>query len=58
MKNLQFTVIVVCFFTTISSNAQYQKAIDKAESKYEVGNYSAAASDIAKMQKKATQTKS
>ncbi len=54
MKNLQFITAVVCFLIVVTANAQYQKAIDKAEEKYEVGNYSGAASDIAKMLKKAT----
>ena len=54
MKNPQFTVLVICLFIAFSSKAQYQKAIDKAEAQYEVGNYSGAISGILKMQKKAT----
>jgi len=54
MKNLQFIIVGVCFLAATTANAQYQKAIDKAEEKYEVGNYSGAAADIAKMLKKTT----
>ena len=54
MKNLQFIITAICVMLAISASAQYQKAIDKAEEQYEVGNYSGAISGILKMQKKAT----
>ncbi len=54
MKYLQFIVVVVCLFVIVPATAQYQKAIDKAEASYEVGDYSKARSGILKMQKKAT----
>ncbi|MEP1093842.1 MAG: CHAT domain-containing tetratricopeptide repeat protein [Cyclobacteriaceae bacterium] len=54
MKNLLFILAIACFCIAIPAKAQYQKSIDKAEEKYEVGNYSGASSDIAKMLKKTT----
>ncbi len=54
MKNLQFITFIICLFIATSTNAQYEKSIDKAEAKYEVGDYSGASKEIAKMLKKAT----
>lgn len=54
MKYLQFVITAAFLFSTLLSSAQYQKAIDKAEVKYEVGDYSGASKGIAKMQKKAS----
>ncbi|MEQ9403023.1 MAG: CHAT domain-containing tetratricopeptide repeat protein [Cyclobacteriaceae bacterium] len=54
MKYIQFTITAACLFTAIHVNGQYQKSIDKADEKYEVGDYTGARKDIAKMQKKAT----
>lgn len=54
MKYLPFIISAAFLFSSLFTNAQYQKSIDKAEEKYEVGDYSGARKDIAKMQKKAT----
>lgn len=56
MKYLQFITTAALLFsiTTVDAQNSYQKAIDKAEEKYEVGDYSGAGAGIAKMQKKAT----
>lgn len=54
MKYLQLTAIIVCTFLSTTVFGQYEKSVAKADEKYEVGDYSGAYSEIAKMQKKAT----
>ena len=54
MKFLQSALVVILFVCFFNSNAQYQKAIDKADEKYESGDYSSARKQIQKMKKKAT----
>lgn len=44
---------MLCFSIT---NAQYQKSIDKADDKYESGDYASARKEIAKLKKKATKS--
>ena len=52
-QSVLLAVLMVCF-TTI--NAQYQKYIDKADEKYESGDYSSARKQIEKLKKKATKS--
>lgn len=52
MKYLQFIILIACLLIGSTTQAQYQKAIDKADEKYEVGNYSGAYAEIDKLQKK------
>ena len=54
MKYSHFIIALICLLVINSVQAQYQKAIDKAELSYEVGDYTKAQKGIAKMQKKAT----
>ncbi len=56
MKYLQSALVVALVLFVFTSNAQYQKAIDKADEKYESGDYSSARKQIAKMKKKATKS--
>jgi len=54
MKYIQSTLVCIALLTCSLANAQYQKYIDKAEDKYEDGDYSSARKQIEKMQKKVT----
>jgi CHAT domain-containing protein len=54
MKYLQSALVCMVLLFSITSTAQYQKSLDKADANYEVGEYSKARKDIAKMKKKAT----
>lgn len=54
MKYLQPVLVFAILACSITVSAQYQKSIDKADANYEVGNYSKARKDIAKMKKKAS----
>lgn len=56
MKNFQSAIVVVLLLCFNVTNAQYQKSIDKADDKYESGDYSSARKEIAKLKKKATKS--
>ncbi|WP_421764417.1 CHAT domain-containing protein [Ekhidna sp.] len=56
MKYLQSALMVVLMLCVTFTNAQYQKYIDKADEKYESGDYSSARKQIVKLKKKATKS--
>ena len=56
MKYLQSALVVILVTSFLHVDAQYQKAIDKADEKYESGDYSSARKQIEKMKKKATKS--
>ncbi|WP_370089890.1 CHAT domain-containing protein [Ekhidna sp.] len=56
MKNFQSAIVVILMLCFSVTNAQYQKSIDKADDKYESGDYSSARKEIAKLKKKATKS--
>ena len=56
MKNFQSAIVVILMLSFSITNAQYQKSIDKADDKYESGDYSSARKEIAKLKKKATKS--
>ncbi|SNT15863.1 Tetratricopeptide repeat-containing protein [Ekhidna lutea] len=56
MKYFQSVLVVVLMLCVTITNAQYQKYIDKAEEKYESGDYSKARKQIEKLKKKATKS--
>lgn len=56
MKTLQSFIIVILMLVASTTYAQYQKSIDKADAKYEVGDYSSARKEIEKLKKKATKS--
>lgn len=54
MKYLQPALVCMMILFSITATAQYQKSLDKADANYEVGEYSKARKDIAKMKKKSS----
>jgi len=56
MKYFHSALLVVLMLFATVTNAQYQESIDKADEKYEVGDYSSARKIIAKLKKKATKS--
>lgn len=54
MKYMQYLFVCIALLCSTLVNAQYQKSIDKAEDKYQSGDYSSARKEIEKMKKKAT----
>lgn len=56
MKNFQSAIVVILMLCFSITNAQYQKSIDKADDKYESGDYASARKEIAKLKKKATKS--
>ncbi|MEO1254527.1 MAG: tetratricopeptide repeat protein, partial [Bacteroidota bacterium] len=56
MKYLQPALVLMLTLCVLTTTAQYQKKIDKADEKYESGDYSSARKEIEKMKKKATKS--
>lgn len=56
MKYFQSAIVVVMLLCISTANAQYQKYIEKADEKYESGDYSSARKQIEKLKKKATKS--
>ena len=56
MKYLQAAIVVGLMLCVNTTQAQYQKYIDKADSEYESGDYSSARKLIEKLKKKATKS--
>ena len=56
MKYTQYILICIGLLFFSTTNAQYQKSIEKADEKYQSGDYSSARNEIAKMKKKATKS--
>ena len=54
MKYIKYLTFCIVLATSLTSQAQYQKYIDKAEDAYKDGAYADARKQIAKMQKKVT----
>lgn len=54
MKYFQSAMVVILMLCVGVANAQYQKVIEKADEKYESGDYSSARNQIAGLKKKAT----
>ena len=54
MKYFQSAMVVILTLCVGIANAQYQKIIEKADDKYESGDYSSARNQIAGLKKKAT----
>ena len=56
MKYFRSALVVVLMLCITVTQAQYQKSIEKADEKYEYGDYSSARKIIAKLKKKATKS--
>lgn len=54
MKYIQSTLVCIALLCSQAATAQYQKSIEKADEKYEVGDYSSARRQIENLKKKAT----